>query len=37
MSGGGFPLWPLFQADMEDMASDHRAQARPAAWWIPFR
>src|SRR5215831_13519168 len=33
----GFPLWPLFQADMEAMGSDHRAPAPPAEWSIPFR
>src|SRR5262249_62298551 len=33
----GFPLWPLFQADMEAMGSDHRAPAPPAEWSILFR
>src|SRR5215831_17175710 len=33
----GFPLWPLFQADMEAMGSDHRAPAPPAEWSIPFQ
>src|SRR5919108_5320019 len=35
MSGRFLP-WPSFQVDIEDMASDHRTQAQPATWWIPF-
>jgi hypothetical protein len=35
-AGGGLPLWLSFQVCMEDMASDHRDQARPDAWWTPF-
>src|SRR5262245_7909276 len=33
VAGGGLALRPLFQADMEDMGSDHRGQAPPAGWW----